>query len=309
MSIAIDARTTTRPREDFAAGAGWADGRFLPVAEIAVPILDHGFLKSDACYDTPHVWRGLYFRLDDHLDRFEASCRALRLDPGLARAELRRIMLEVVALSGLRECMVQIVCTRGLPDPAAPRDPLKNLNRFYCFTRPIDPFAGAAGIALRISEVVRIPVQSIDPRIKSFHRGDFTRALIEAQAAGADTCVLVDLEGNLTEGPGFNLFAVQGGRLLTPETGMLEGVTRKTVLELAAELGLEARATKLGPEALREADEAFVSSTAGGIMGVTRVDERTLSNGAVGPLTVKLRELYWAKKAAGWHATPVPYPD
>lgn len=307
MSLDAETRTESRPAGDFSSGAGWADGRYLPVAEIAVPILDHGFLKCDACYDTPHVWRGMFFRLDDHIDRFEASCRALDLDAGLTRQEIREIMLTAVALSGLRECMVQIVCTRGLPDPAAPRDPLRNRNRFFCFTRPIDPFGADDGVAVRISDVVRIPPQSIDPRIKSFHRGDFTRALIEARAQGADTTVLLDLDGNLTEGPGFNIFAVRDGRLVTPETGMLEGVTRRTVMELAAEIGLPATAGKLSPDDLREADEAFMSSTAGGIMAVTRVDERTLSNGAPGPLTVRLRDLYWEKKAAGWHGTPVPY--
>ncbi len=289
---------------DFSAGAGWAEGRYLPVAEIAIPIRDHGFLKSDACYDTPHVWRGMFFRLDDHLDRFEASCRGLGLDPGLERAKIRQIMLDCAKLTGKRELMVQVVCTRGLPDPAAPRDPRRNANRFFCFTRALDEIASdaAGGAHLQISQVPRIPPESVDPRLKNFHRGDMTRALMAAHDAGAETTVLLDYEGNVTEGPGFNVFAVKDGRLTTPEAGMLEGITRLTVLELAA-------AGKLGPDDLREADEVFLTSTAGGVMAATRVDDRILSNGAPGPITVRLRDLYWKKKAAGWHGTPVPYDD
>lgn len=307
MSLRQQPETEARPAGDFAKGAGWADGRYLPAAEISISILDHGFLRCDACYDTPHVWGGMMFRLDDHLDRFEASCRGLGLDPGLGRDAIREIMLRCAALDGRREMMVQIVCTRGLPDAAAPRDPRRNRNRFYCFTRPIYGFGGEAGVHLHISDVLRIPSRSVDPRLKNFHRGDMTRAQLQAQAAGADTAVLLDLDGNLTEGPGFNVFAIRDGRLTTPEAGVLEGITALTAIELARELGLEAGYGRLTPEALREADEAFVSSTAGGIMAVTRVDERILSNGAAGPITAKLRDLYWSKKAAGWHGTPVPY--
>jgi branched-chain amino acid aminotransferase len=309
MSLREQVPLTARPAEDFAKGAGWADGRYLPASEITIPILDHGFLRCDSCYDTPHVWNGMFFRLDDHLDRFAASCRGLGLNPGLSREAIREIMLNAAALTRQREMMVQIVCTRGLPDPAAPRDPRRNRNRFYCFTRPIYGFGAEAGVRLHISDVLRIPARSVDPRLKNFHRGDMTRAQLGAQAAGADTAVLVDLDGNLTEGPGFNVFAVSDGRLVTPEAGVLDGITARTAIELAAELGLAAGYDKLSPEALREADEAFISSTAGGIMPVIRVDDRILSNGAPGPITAKLRDLYWSKKAAGWHGTPVPYGD
>ena len=309
MSVQERERAEARPAGDFSNGAGWADGRYMLASEITVSILDHGFLRCDACYDTPHVWGGMMFRLDDHLDRFEASCRGLGLDPGLTRAEIAEIMLRSAALTGQREMMVQIVCTRGLPDPAAPRDPGRNRNRFYCFTRPITGFGDETGVHLHVSGVLRIPPQSVDPRLKNFHRGDMTRAQVQAQAAGAHTPVLVDLDGNLTEGPGFNVFAVKDGRLATPDAGMLEGVTRRTAMELAAELGLEAAAGKVAPDELCEADEAFISSTAGGIMAVTRVDDRILSNGAPGPVTARLRDLYWSKKTEGWHGTPVPYED
>jgi branched-chain amino acid aminotransferase len=109
----------------------------------------------------------------------------------------------------------------------------------------------------------------------------------------------------LAEGPGFNLFVVKDKRLLTPGANMLEGMTRRTVFDLCQEIDVECRAADLLPDALRGADEAFLSSTAGGIMPVTQVDGRPLGNGAPGILTSEIRALYWRKREAGWLSTPV----
>ena len=103
MSVQEQVGSKELPAGDLSAGAGWADGRYLPVDEITIPILDHGFLKCDACYDTPHVWQGMFFRLDDHLDRFEASCRGLKLDPGLSRDEITEIMQTCATRRGHRQ--------------------------------------------------------------------------------------------------------------------------------------------------------------------------------------------------------------
>ncbi len=300
-----------RPAEDFTGGAGYTDGEYVPLGELAVPIMDFGFLRADACYDTAHVWHGLAFRLDDHIRRFRQSCDALRLDPGLEDAEIREVMVRLGQLDGRREQMIQIVCTRGRTSPEAPRDPRRNRNRFWAFTRPLDAIdsklpEGARGLNIQISDIPRIPPESFDPRIKTFLRGDLTRAQMEALDAGADTCLVVDMKGNVTEGPGFNVFSVQGDNVATPELGMLEGITRRTVMELAAELGLRPESRAISPDEMRGADEVFISSSAGGIMAVTRIDGTILSNGAPGPVTTRLAELYWAKKSDGWHATPIP---
>ena len=297
--------------EDFAGGAGYSDGVYVPLDELAVPITDFGFLRADACYDTAHVWHGLAFRLDDHVQRFRRSCEALRLDPGLGDGEIREVMIRLAQLDGRREQMVQIICTRGRVSAEAPRDPRRNRNRFWAFTRALDAIdsklpEGARGLDVHISDIPRIPPESIDPRVKTFHRGDLTKALMEAMDAGANTCLVVDMAGNITEGPGFNVFAVEGERIVTPEAGMLEGITRSTVMELAGELGLASEGRAISPEDMRGADEVFITSSAGGIMAVTRIDGTILSNGAPGPMTTRLAERYWAKKADGWHATPIP---
>ncbi len=109
-------------RAAYAGGAAFVDGRFVPVAEARVPILDWGFLRSDATYDVAHVWRGSFFRLEDHLDRFERGMARLRMSPPYDRSEIREILIGCVRRSGLREAYAEIICTRGVPPPGS-RDP------------------------------------------------------------------------------------------------------------------------------------------------------------------------------------------
>jgi branched-chain amino acid aminotransferase len=160
---------------------------------------------------------------------------------------------------------------------------------------------------LIITEVVRIPPESLDPRVKNFHWGDMTRALFEAYDRGGETAVLVDMEGYISEGPGFNVFCVETGKVISPGATVLEGITKQTVRELCAELDVPFEIGHVTPPQLRGADEVFVSSTAGGIMPITRIDNRTLGSGRPGALSTKLRDLYWKKHEQGWHATPVRF--
>ena len=112
-------------------------------------------------------------------------------------------------------------------------------------------------------------------------------------------------DGYVTEGPGFNVWIIRDGKALTPGDNLLEGITRKTVFDLCQDIGLEAEATDLRPEELEEAGEAFISSSAGGVVPVVRVNDKPIGNGAPGITTGRLSDLYWAKRADGWHSTPV----
>jgi len=142
-------------------------------------------------------------------------------------------------------------------------------------------------------------------RFKNFHWADLTRGQLEALDAGADVAVLCGISGYLAEGPGFNVFFVKQGKIFTPQMNVLEGITRKTVMDLAKEIGVEIEAGDYPADALRNADEAFISSTAGGIMPVTKVDGKTLGDGQAGPISWRLQELYWSKREAGWLGTKV----
>jgi branched-chain amino acid aminotransferase len=295
---------------DFSAGAAWIEGRFVPIAEARIPILDRGFTRSDATYDVTHVWKGFIFRLEDHLDRFERNIAALRLELPCSREELRRILIECVRITGLKDAFLQMTLTRGLT-PRGSRDPRQAENRLYVFAVPFvwiaDREKQEQGLNLHISGIERIPSTSLDPRTKNFHWLDLTLGLFEAYDAGCDIEVLSDRGGNVTEGPGFNIFVLAGGRLLTPREGVFDGMTRRTVLELAGETNVRAEETIVPADLVRRAEEVFLTSTAGGIMPVTAIDGEKVGDGRPGPLTRRLRELYWSKKEKGWLGTPIDY--
>lgn len=293
-------------------GAAFVAGQFVPIGEATIPVLDWGFLRSDATYDVVHVWHGSFFRLDDHLDRFERSCALLRLRLPYDRAEIREILMECVRLSGLRDAYVEMICTRGRP-AAGSRDPRTCENTFLAFAMPFvwifSPQQQEQGGHLIISNVQRIPPESLNPAVKNFHWGDMTQALFEAYDRGGETAVLVDAEGYLSEGPGFNVFSVMEGSVVSPGRTVLAGITRRTVKELCEELDIPFQVARITPQALRDADEVFLSSTAGGIMPITRLDNRTIGDGRPGPILTRIKNLYWDKHEQGWHATPVPYDD
>ena len=163
------------------------------------------------------------------------------------------------------------------------------------------------GINLHLSQFVRIPPVSVYPTAKNFHWGDMMRALFDSYEQDCDMPVVVDLEGNIAEGPGFNVFAVKGGTVTTPGGTCLEGITRQTALDLMAELNVKTQVGTVSPDQLRNADEVFVTSTAGGIIPVTKVEHEPVADGAVGPVTETLRRVYWQKHDEGWDATPIDY--
>lgn len=296
----------------FAEGCAHANGRFVPIAEAGIAIRDYGFLRSDATYDVAHVWNGAFFRLEDHLDRFFRNVSRLRMTCPLSRDEVRDVLIECVSKSGLRDAYVEAICTRGEP-PAATRDPRQAKNRFYAFAAPFVPYADdemkRRGMSLVIGTPRRIPRESVDPTVKNYHWHDLTEGLFEAYDKGADNVVLLDLDGNVTEGPGFNVFCVVEGKVLTARSGVLDGITRRTALELCQAQGIPCAETEISQAQFLEADEIFITSTAGGIMPVTRVEGRILGNGAPGPITSKLATAYEALHSDERYLTWVDYDD
>lgn len=292
-------------------GCAWIAGEYVPIEEARIPITDMGFSRSDVTYDVVAVWHGKFFRLDDHLDRFERSWTCVRMQPPVTRTEMRRILFDCVRYAELREAYVEMICSRGVPPPGE-RDPRKVANRFYAFALPyvwlVQPAQQVVGIPLVVAtSTERTSPRAVDPTVKNFQWGDLVRGLFEAYDRGAHTAVLLNAEGMVTEGPGFNLFAYYRGILLTPAGGVLEGITRRTVLELATAESSATRVTMFDAETLRAASEVFITSTAGGVMPVTTLDGVAVGSGAPGPLTMRLRERYWAAHEGGPWTEAVAY--
>ncbi|AVP57495.1 aminotransferase class IV [Pulveribacter suum] len=298
-------------QHDYSQGAAYVRGQYLPIGQASIPITDWGFLRSDATYDVVTVWDGAFFRLDAHLERFMASCRRFRLDAGLSPEAIAQVLEQCVCLSGLRASYVEMIVTRGQP-PWGSRDPRQAVNQFYAFAVPFVWIASEAqrrqGLHLQVSDVQRIPAASVDPRAKNYHWNDLTMGLLGALDAGFDTVVLSDGAGNVVEGPGFNVFCVDAqGRIATPAEGVLEGITRRTVIEMAAALGLPLAQRALPAAELRGAREVFLSTSGGGVLPVTRVDGAPVGDGQVGPVTRRLVDTYWAWHGDARYSTPVRY--
>lgn len=284
-------------------GTAFMAGQYLPMSEARISVLDWGLLHSDVTYDTVHVWNGRFFRLDLHIGRFRRSLEKLRLRVAYDDDALRDILVECVRRSGLRNAYVEMLCTRGL-SPTFSRDPRDAANQFVAFAVPYGSVANARqlkeGLHLHLIDTVRrIPPESVDPQIKNYHWLDLVTAQFQGFDAGAETVVIKDMDGNVAEGPGFNIFAVKEGALYTPERGVLHGITRRTVFDIAERLGIEVHAGNVSEAQLRHADEIFITSTAGGIMPVTRLNDVVVGDGVPGELTRTIFRTYW-----DWHDDP-----
>ncbi|MCG8441339.1 MAG: aminotransferase class IV [Caulobacterales bacterium] len=299
----------------YEAGAAYVIDGFCALDEARVPITDLGFNRADAVYDVVSVSRGQYFRLGHHQTRFARSLERMRLRSPFDAEQEHRLLDRLMTLTGLRDAYVWWGVTRGsMPARSSDRlNPDRFENRYYAFAIPYlficNDEQRARGVNIALSRRhIRIPPRAVDPRAKNFHGLDLAMSLYEAGERDAEWSVLPDADGYLTESPGSNIFVIKDGVVATPDSGCLEGVTRQTAIDLCTEAGLTCEARRVRAEELEEADEAFMTSTAGGIMPVGAVDGRPLG-GAPGPgtLTTRLHNLYWRKRWEGWDATPVDY--
>lgn len=283
----------------FARGIAWIQGEYVPVHEARIPLLDQGFMHSDLTYDVPSVWDGRFFRLDDHLDRLQLSCEKMRLKLPLPRDEVKKILVEMVAKSGIRDAFVELIVTRGMKGVRGhtPGEVFKN--HLYMFIQPfvwvmepeVQPVGGKAIIARTVR---RISPGSIDPTVKNLQWGDLTRGLFEAADRGAEYPFLTDGDTHLTEGSGFNIVLIKDGVLYTPDRGVLQGVTRKSVIDVANACGFSVKVEFVPTEMAYTCDEIFMCTTAGGIMPITELDGRPVKDGKIGPITQKIWDGYWA---------------
>ena len=297
---------------DLSLGAAWMNGTVIPISQAAIPVNDWGLVHSDITYDVVPVIDGAFFRFDEYLARFLSSMENLHLDPGMSKRDIKAALHQMVSKSSLRDSYVAMVCSRGKPKIAGSRDPRDCDNHFFAWCVPyvhvIKPEVVEQGATAWIAQnAYRIPENSVNPRVKNYHWGDFTQGIFEAKDKNYETVILLDYDGNVTEGPGFNVFAVKDKVLITPDRGVLAGVSRKTVLEMAEHLGINTSVRSLSVEELLEADEVFLSSSGGGVIPIIRVNETIFGNGASGPISVQLNETYWAWTTLEKYRDPIDY--
>jgi branched-chain amino acid aminotransferase len=277
----------------------WLDGKWYDQAGTAtVSVYDHGLLYGDGVFEGIRVYGGKIFRLEQHLDRLYDSAKAIWLTIPMPKDELAGVTKEAVRRSGIQEAYIRHVVTRGVGDLGLdPRKCPRPSVIIIVDTIKLWPEqVYEAGLNV-ITAGTPIPHrESLSPRVKSLNYLAHIMAKVEGIQAGADEVLMLDSSGHVAEGSGQNVFAVKGRELRTPPAyaGILRGVTRDAVIELAAQAGYEVEQTILNRYDLYTADEAFFTGTASEIVGIRQLDGRVIGTGKSGPVTRDLRARYQA---------------
>jgi len=279
------------------------NGRISPVESAFIPVSDHGFLYGDSVYETVRTYARRPFLLDRHLERLWRSAAAVRITLPWTRDDLTREARRTLdAVGGDAELALRIMATRGSgpmgydPD-LCPRPTLVML------TRALPPFSAAEsehGVTAAVVAVRRNPIVALDPRIKSSNLLNNILAAQQAKDAAAQEAILFNTTGHLAEGTLTNVFLVRGAVVKTPslDCGLLSGVTRELVLEMARDDGLAVEEGRYDRADLAGADEIFLTGTTREILPVATLDGRPVGEGRRGPVTARLQELFGARVRA-----------
>ncbi len=270
----------------------YLDGEFVPEEEARVSVFDHGFLYGDGVFEGIRAYNGRVFELDAHLDRLFTSARYIMLDIPMTREELIEATLETIRRNGLRDAYIRLVVSRGVGDLGLdPRKCPRPTVVIIADDIQLYPKAVYAhGIELiTVSTRKNLP-QSLNPAVKSLNYLNSILAKVETVRAGLDEGIMLSHQGFVAECTGDNIFIVKDGNLLTPPTsvGILHGVTRRVVMGLAEQAGRSVREDLFTQFDVYDADECFLTGTAAEIVGVAKVDGRSIGDGLPGPVTREL---------------------
>ena len=289
-------------------GIVFIDNDFVSPSDAKMSIFDVGFVWGDTAYDVTSTWNNWFFMREEHLDRFQNSVDRFQLKSPYSRNEIREICAECVQRSGHSNAYVKLQMSRGVLSSRTV-DPRLTDSKFVAYAIPYVWIWGEDkcrnGANLYLSSFERVSSQAVDQRIKKYNRADLVQARFQALDEGCDDSILCGPDGYLTEGSGYNILLVKDGKVASPNHNVLEGVTRNVVSELCTLEGVAFELRKIHPDELSNADEVFASTTAGGIMPVTRISNQQVANGQAGPLTLQLQTRYWEKREQGWHGTRV----
>lgn len=274
----------------------WLDGAWLDRASAKISVYDHGLLYGDGVFEGMRVYGGRTFRLQEHLERLYDSAQAIWLTIPMSIEEMTSLTEEAVRRSGLEEAYIRHIVTRGVGDLGLdPRKcPVPTVMIIVDGIRLWPAEVYERGLRV-ITAGTPIPHrEALSPRVKSLNYLPHILAKIEGIQGGADEVLMLDSAGAVAEGSGQNLFVVKRGRLRTPpaHAGILKGVTRDVVIELAQEAGYPVSEEPLNRYDVYTADEAFFSGTAAEIVSIREVDGRVIGGGSAGPMTRDLAERF-----------------
>lgn len=270
----------------------YINGKYFSKEDAKISVYDHGLLYGDGVFEGMRTYSNKVFRLDEHIDRLYESARAILLTIPMSKQEMAEAVKKTVELSGLSDSYIRLVVTRGSGslglDPNRTSDPqviiIVDLIALY------DRKYYDEGLKIITASTIRNHPAALSPRIKSLNYLNNIMAKLEGLQAGCMEAIMLNHKGEVAECTGDNIFIVKKGQLLTPsaDSGILEGITRNAILELANTLKIPARETTLTRHDLLVADECFLTGSAAEVIPVVSIDSRPIGDGKVGPTTKQL---------------------
>ena len=270
----------------------YIDGEFLPKAEAKVSVFDHGLLYGDGVFEGIRSYNGRVFKLDEHLERLYDSAKSIMLQIPISIETMKETVLETLRRNHLTEGYIRLIITRGVGDLGL--DPNK------CPKPSIIIIADKIvlypqkfyedGLEIVTVAIRRNYAEAINPRIKSLNYLNNILAKIEGKQAGAEEVLMLNAEGYVVECSGDNIFWIKNETLVTPPVhiGILEGVTRNSVIELARDAGMHVEERVFTRHDLYIADECFLTGTAAEVIPVVKIDQRAIGDGQPGKITQRL---------------------
>jgi branched-chain amino acid aminotransferase len=276
----------------------YINGKLYDKNNAKISVYDHGLLYGDGVFEGIRIYGGKVFRLRQHIDRLYDSARAIALDIPMSREEMIEAVLNTVKVNQRKDGYIRLVVTRGAGslglDPRKTTDP-----QIIIITDDISLYPRElyeSGLEIVTAATIRNHPNALNPRIKSLNYLNNIMAKVEGIQAGCVEALMLNHQGEVAECTGDNIFLVKNGELRTPpvDAGILEGVTRNAVIELAQAEDIPVREMTLTRHDVYTADECFLTGTAAEVIPVVKCDGRQLGNGKPGPITRKLRERFQA---------------
>ena len=269
----------------------YVDGKYVPKEQASISIYDHGFLYGDGVYEAIRAYDGIIFKLREHIDRLFESAKSIKIEMPFSKDDLRGLVVEVLRKNQLKNSYIRIVVSRGRGRMGVdPRNCPKPT--IVIMAEPREPLFGenVRGISAIVSSLRRTPSWSLDPRIKTLNYLNNIMAKIEAIESGVEEAIMLNEQGYVAETSTENIFIVKNGIVSTPHPsqGVLRGITRDTIVEIARELGYTLEERAITVHELYNADEVFVTGTAAEVVPIVKITGRKIGEGEAGPVFARI---------------------
>jgi branched-chain amino acid aminotransferase len=292
-------------------GLVYVSGSFVPAAQASVSVFDHGLLYGDGIFEGIRAYNGRVFKLERHIDRLFDSAKAIRLEIPHSPADVCAIVVDACRQNGITDGYIRLVVTRGPGDLGIDPRPCQRAELIVIVKPSLSIYKSpSAGIRVVTSTFRRNSPEALSPSIKSLNYLNNVLARIEANDRGADEALMLDMNGYVAEATVDNFFIVTEHSLVTPPTSTnLKGVTRETLLSVAASLGIKAEEKPFTLFDVWTAREAFICGTAAEVVPVVSVDDRVIGTGKVGPVSGRIMTAYdQLVRSQGTPINPAPSP-